>query len=74
LTATVADVSAQTTTAPKEKAAKPAACKTLKDESGCGARTDCSWVPAAVSRTGKETRRAYCRSKPKAKAKTQEKA
>ena len=50
--------------------AKPAACNSLKDESACGGREDCSWVAASVDpKTNKEKRRAYCRSKPKSKAK-----
>ena len=50
--------------------AKAAACNSLKDESACGDREDCSWVAASVDpKTNKEKRRAYCRSKPKSKAK-----
>ena len=50
--------------------AKPAACNSLKDESACGGREDCSWIAASVDpKTNKEKRRAYCRSKPKSKAK-----
>jgi len=50
--------------------AKAAACNSLKDESACGGREDCSWVAASVDpKTNKEKRRAYCRSKPKSKAK-----
>ena len=52
----------------KKKAAepKPAACNTLKDETGCGARTDCSWIAASIDeKTKKEKRKAYCRAKPK---------
>jgi hypothetical protein len=60
LTATFATVSAQPAKAPKA-----AACNTLKDESACGARTDCGWVAAVTdSKTGKEKRKAYCRRKP----------
>ena len=55
---------------PKKKAEpKPPACNTLKDETGCGAREDCTWVAASIdTKTQKEKRKAYCRSKPKAKA------
>jgi len=50
--------------------AKPAACNSLKDESACGGREDCSWIAASIDpKTNKEKRRAYCRSKPKSKAK-----
>ena len=47
---------------------KPAACNSLKDELACMGREDCSWVAASIDpKTNKEKRRAYCRSKPKAK-------
>jgi hypothetical protein len=47
---------------------KPAACKSMKMEADCTARNDCSWVQASVNKkTGKETRKAYCRTKPKSK-------
>ena len=47
---------------------KPPACNSLKDESGCMARTDCSWIAASVdAKTNKTKRKAYCRSKPKSK-------
>ena len=50
--------------------AQPAACNSLKDESACGGRDDCSWIAASVDpKTNKEKRRAYCRSKPKSKTK-----
>ena len=48
----------------------PAACKSVKEQAGCTARSDCSWVAASIdSKTNKEKRKAYCRTKPKAKAK-----
>jgi hypothetical protein len=63
ITGSVSNVSA-------ESAPKPPACKTLKDEDACKAREDCTWVKASVdAKTGKEKRKAYCRSKPKAKKK-----
>ena len=46
----------------KEPAKKVAACTTLKDESGCTARDDCTWTPA------KGKAKAACKAKPKAKA------
>jgi len=53
-----------------ESAPKPPACNTLKDETACKAREDCSWVKASVdSKTGKEKRKAYCRKKPAPKKK-----
>jgi hypothetical protein len=46
----------------KKKAAEP------KPAADCTARTDCSWVHASVDKkTGKEKRKAYCRTKPKSK-------
>jgi hypothetical protein len=55
----------------KKKAETPPACKSLKVEADCKAREDCSWVAASIDKkTGKEKRRAYCRSKPKSKKKT----
>ena len=54
----------------KDAAKAPPACNSLKDESGCGARDECSWVDAVKdAKTGKQKRRAYCRAKPKAPAK-----
>ncbi len=56
----------------KEAAAKQPACNSLKDEKGCEARDDCTWVAAVTDKkSGKEKRKAYCRAKPKpAKNKT----
>jgi len=63
LTASFANVSAQPTNAPVQPAKDPA-CITVKDETACGARTDCYWVAAVTdSKTGKEKRGAYCRIK-----------
>ena len=54
----------------KEAAPKPAACNTVKEDKGCEAREDCTWVAAVTdAKTGKQKRRAYCRAKPKAPAK-----
>jgi hypothetical protein len=60
----------------KEAAAKrPPACNTVKEESGCGTRDDCTWVAAVTDKkSGKEKRRAYCRAKPKAPAAKKPKA
>ena len=53
-----------------EGAPKPAACKTLPDEFACKGRDDCQWVAAVVdSKSGKERRKAYCRSAPRGKKK-----
>ncbi|MFZ1109288.1 MAG: hypothetical protein WAN43_13215 [Rhodomicrobium sp.] len=43
--------------------AKPAACKTLKEEAACTARTDCTWAaPTGAQKTGK------CKTAPKKKS------
>jgi hypothetical protein len=63
LTASFANISAQPAKAPA-KPAKDPACITLKDETACGARTNCYWVAAVTdSETGKQKRKAYCRLK-----------
>jgi hypothetical protein len=52
----------------KKAEPKPAACKSMKMEADCTARNDCGWVQASVDKkTGKEKRKAYCRTKPKSK-------
>jgi hypothetical protein len=49
---------------------KPPTCNSLKEEAGCTAREDCTWVAASIdAKTQKEKRKAYCRSKPKPKPK-----
>ncbi len=54
----------------KEVAKRPVACNTIKEESACTPREDCTWVDAVKdAKTGKQKRRAYCRAKPKAPAK-----
>jgi len=51
--------------APKAVTKKPPACNSLKDEAACKARTDCNWVSAVINeKTKKQTRAAYCRTKP----------
>ena len=53
----------------KKAEPKPPACNSLKDEAGCAARADCTWVAASIdTKTQKEKRKAYCRAKPKPKA------
>ena len=54
----------------KKDTAKQPACNSLKAESECAARDNCTWVAAVTDKkSGKEKRRAYCRAKPKAPAK-----
>jgi hypothetical protein len=51
------------------KAAKPPACKTIKAQAACEARTDdCNWVAESKDAKGKVKAKAYCRAKPKAPA------
>jgi hypothetical protein len=47
----------------KQGEQKTAACRTVKDETACTGRDDCTWVKASAKR------RAYCRAKPKARTK-----
>ena len=52
----------------KKEPATPSACKGL-DETACKGKTaECSWIAATKTKAGKD-RKAYCRSKPKPKAK-----
>jgi hypothetical protein len=59
-------------------AAKPAAktpkaksaCNAMTEEAACKADATCSWVAALMDKTtGKQKRKAYCRTKPKPPAK-----
>jgi hypothetical protein len=51
------------------------ACNSLKAETDCMPREDCSWIAASVdTKTQKVKRKAYCRAKPKPKPKTKAKA
>ena len=53
-----------------QDAKKPPACKTIKAQAGCEARTDdCTWVAESKDDKGKVKAKAYCRAKPKAAAK-----
>jgi hypothetical protein len=52
-----------------EAVKKPPACKTIKAQAGCEARTaDCNWVAESKDDKGKVKAKAYCRAKPKAPA------
>ena len=56
-----------------KKPAKPPACKTIKAQAACEARTDdCTWVAESMDAKGKVKAKAYCRAKPKAPAKKPE--
>jgi hypothetical protein len=54
-----------------EKKAKPkSACNALTEEAACKANATCAWVAALKdAKTGKQKRKAYCRTKPKPPAK-----
>ena len=52
----------------KKAEPKAALCKTITDEFGCKAREDCTWVSGSVNKKTKKETKAYCRSKPRAKA------
>ncbi len=54
-----------------EKKAKPkSACNALTEEAACKADTGCSWIAASMDKaTGKQKRKAYCRTKAKPVAK-----
>jgi hypothetical protein len=71
----VQEATSWSSAAEKKKAeGRAPACNALKEEGGCEARDDCSWVKAVINeKTGKEKRRAYCWAKPKAPAKKAEK-
>ena len=46
------------------------ACNAINTQATCEAREDCQWIAALMdAKTGKQTRKAYCRAKPKAPAK-----
>jgi hypothetical protein len=70
-------------TAPAAKAEKKpvvkakSACNAITEETACKADATCSWVAALMDKTtGKQKRKAYCKTKPKppAKKKTTEPA
>lgn len=49
--------------------AATAACKAVKEQTGCTTRADCVWVKGhTMKMTGKQVA-AFCRAKPKPKAK-----
>jgi len=55
----------------QDKAKPKSACNAIKDEAACKADATCTWVAALMDKaTGKQKRRAYCKSKPKPKAPT----
>ena len=55
----------------EKKPAKPkSACNAKADEAACKADATCAWVAALMDKTtGKQKRKAYCKTKPKPPAK-----
>jgi hypothetical protein len=54
----------------QDKTKAKSACNAIKEEAACKADGTCTWVAALMDKTtGKQKRKAYCKSKPKAKAK-----
>lgn len=52
------------------KATTKSACNQISDEAKCKAEATCSWIAALTdSKTGKQKRKAYCRTKSKPPAK-----
>ena len=52
------------------QAKSKSACNQISDEAKCRADTTCSWIAALTdSKTGKQKRKAYCRTKSKPPAK-----
>ena len=60
----------------QDNKAKPkSACNAIKEETACKADQTCNWVAALMDqKTGKQKRKAYCKSKPKPKTKAPEPA
>jgi hypothetical protein len=50
---------AQDAKAPK----KGPACNAIKTQATCEGRADCQWIAAVMDETGKQKRKAYCKSK-----------
>jgi len=61
-----------------KSAAKPktkSVCNAITEEAACKANTTCAWVAALMdAKTGKQKRKAYCRTKPKPPTKKKEPA
>ncbi len=72
--ATAQEKKTTTTPAPASKTdtkAKPkSACNAITEEAACKANATCSWIAALMdAKTGKQKRKAYCKTKPKRPAK-----
>ena len=50
----------------EKKAKTKSLCNAITEEAACKANTTCAWVAALMDKTtGKQKRKAYCRTKPK---------
>jgi hypothetical protein len=60
---------------PAAKTAKPkSVCNSITEEAACKANATCAWVAALMdAKTGKQKRKAYCRTKPKPPTKKKDK-
>ena len=58
-----------------EKKVKPkSVCNSITEEAACKANATCAWVAALMdAKTGKQKRKAYCRTKPKPPTKKKDK-
>jgi hypothetical protein len=51
---------------PATKTKPKSACNAIADEAACKANAACTWIAAVMDKqTGKQKRKAYCKSKPK---------
>jgi hypothetical protein len=51
---------------PATKTKPKSACNAIADEAACKANATCTWIAAVMDKqTGKQKRKAYCKSKPK---------
>jgi hypothetical protein len=52
---------------PTAKTAKPkSVCNSITEETACKANATCTWIAAVMDKqSGKQKRRAYCKTKPK---------
>ena len=62
---------AQTTEPAKKPAKTKSVCNGLTEETACKANDTCRWIAASVdAKTGKQKRKAYCRTQAKSTKKT----
>jgi len=70
LLGTAAQAQQKAPQSPAPKATAKSACNQISDEAKCTAEATCSWIAALTdSKTGKQKRKAYCRTKSKPPAK-----